>query len=39
MEKNLYQSEDFNKNLFKNLNQGSKERLLNKDNIITIFSY
>lgn len=29
-------SEDFNKDLFENLNQGSKERLLNKDNIDTI---
>lgn len=29
-------SEDFNKNLFENLNQASKERLLNKDNIDTI---
>ena len=29
-------SEDSNKNLFENLNQGSKERLLNKNNIDTI---
>lgn len=29
-------SEDFNKKLFENLNQTSKERLLNKDNIDTI---
>ena len=29
-------SEDFNKKLFENLNQSSKERLLNKDNIDTI---